>query len=54
MSCPLASAAKISIVSGLSLGSGQQAAGGFNCYRKADIVLSQCDSGTGFDTYVRT
>jgi hypothetical protein len=27
--------------------------GKFECYRKADVVLSKCDHSTGFDTYVR-
>ena len=30
-----------------------QQAGKWSCFRKADIDLSKCDSGTGFDTYVR-
>ena len=32
----------------------QKAGGGdeYNCYRKADIHLSECDQGTTFDTYV--
>jgi len=30
------------------------ASGGlYNCYRKGDIKLGECDHGTGFDTYVR-
>lgn len=31
----------------------QPASGGFSCYRKADIDLSRCDSGTNFDTYLK-
>lgn len=27
--------------------------GKYNCYRKADLSLRHCDSGTSFDTYVR-
>ena len=31
------------------------AAGGglLNCYRKANVVESECDHGTSFDTFVR-
>jgi len=31
----------------------QPASGGFSCYRKADIDLARCDSGTNFDTYLK-
>ncbi len=31
----------------------QPASGGYNCYRKANIHLDQCDSGTNFDTYLK-